>query len=127
MEKIYNGDELVGIVVRDFERGSLPVTGGEEGLQLLTVNHPKGHIIKPHVHIPHERVTQGLQECLVVVKGKIIVDLYGSDKALFRSVEVGDGEAFIALRGGHGVRFADDAQVFELKNGPFFDDKSFIG
>jgi hypothetical protein len=95
-------------------------------LELLTLKHPKGTYLKAHVHIPRKRITRHLQECFIVRKGKVRVDLYGPDKNLFKHIYLKAGELFIALTGGHGFHVMEDVEMIELKNGPFKDDKDFI-
>ncbi|MBI5045428.1 MAG: hypothetical protein HZC14_00220 [Candidatus Niyogibacteria bacterium] len=126
VEKIFYKNILAAIRVKALPKGSVPVTSDAEFLQLLTLKHKKGYQIKPHAHISKRRITKMLQECLVVRRGKIRVDFYAPNKKIFKYVYVKAGEALIILRGGHGVRVMQDAEIFELKNGPFVDDKVFI-
>lgn len=108
----------MAIKIDSFEQGVHPITPGDLPLQLLTVKREKGEIVKKHTHEQKRRETQSLAECLVVIAGKIKVDLYGLDDVLFDSVEISEGEAFITLEGGHEIEFLEDSQVFEIKNGP---------
>jgi hypothetical protein len=126
LDKIFEKNILFGIYLKNFSQGSVPITGGMESLQLLTLKYKKGHLIKPHTHIPKKRITKTLQECLVVKKGKIRVDFYAPDKKIFKYIYVKAGEALIILRGGYGVRVMQNAEIFELKNGPFKEDKILI-
>jgi hypothetical protein len=127
MDKIYNGHQLIAIRIRDFKNGTRPITSEAGALQMLTLSYSQGKIIKSHLHTPKKRVTNNLQECLVVIKGKIAVDFYNPQaEKRIKSVFVKRGEAILILQGGHGVRIIEDAEIFEFKNGPFIDDKIFI-
>ncbi len=78
------------------------------------------------MHKSVERVTQNLQECLVVIKGKMKIDLFASDNKFFKSIYVSAGQTVIFISGGHAVRILEDAELIEVKNGPFIEDKVFI-
>ncbi len=108
----------MAIKIDNFNKGVTPITSDEESLQLLTINKEKGEVVKQHTHPKKERQTDSLQECLVVIKGKLKIKLYNLDNQLFETIEVKEGEAFITLEGGHEIEFLEDSQVFEIKNGP---------
>lgn len=126
MDKIFYKDTLVGIRIAKISKGSIPQTEEKEALQLVTLKHPKGVYLEAHKHKPQKRVTQRLQECLIVRKGKVRLDLYGPDNKLFKSIFLKQGQVFILLKGGVGIHFLSDAEIFELKNGPFKEDKVLI-
>ena len=123
MEKILRNGKLVAVRIDSLSPGSTPVIPPEEALQVLTLKHKKGRVVDPHVHIPHRRVTDVLQECLVVIRGRIVVSLFEEDGSLFRQFQVGQGETCIILAMPHRVEFLEDSEIIEIKNGPFFDDK----
>src|SRR3989338_925148 len=110
-------NKLVAIVLGSFPKGSIPQTGGQEPLQLVTLKHPKGKYLLAHTHQPTPRKTAKMQECLVVRKGKIKVDLYGPDKKMFKKVILKTGDLLILLNGGYGIHILEDAELIELKNG----------
>lgn len=126
MEKIYYKNVLVGIRIRQIRDGSNPITDPQEALQLVTLKHPKGVLLKAHLHVPQKRVTQRLQECLLVKKGRIRIGLYTTEKKYFKSIFLNPGESFILLKGGYSVFMMKDSEIIELKNGPFKDDKELI-
>ena len=126
MEEIYYKKILIGLCVRRLKRGSNPVTPDKEPLQLVTLKQPKGHYFMPHRHTPKTRTTHHLQECLVVRKGKVRVDLYAPGDIKFKSLALKEGELFILLKGGYGIRVLEDAELFELKNGPFLEDDKIL-
>jgi hypothetical protein len=118
--------QVIGIHIRKFNHGVIPITKETEPLQLLTLKHKKGVLIKPHTHTTEKRTTTYLQECLVVRKGKIKIDLYTTNKKWLALVLVKVGEAFIFVSGGHAITMLEDSEIFEIKNGPFRQDKVLI-
>ena len=123
MEKIYYKKVLIGIRFNFFSEGTVPITGAKESLQVLSLKYKKGKYIKPHIHIFKQRKTERLSECLIVRKGKIKIELYGPDKKYFKRIFLKEGELFVLLNGGWGVHILEDAEIFEIKNGPFIKDE----
>ncbi len=126
MDKIFYKRKLIGFRVRILPKGSIPLTAGEEPLQIVSLKHKKGSYLKAHMHKPVKRITGCLQECLIVKKGKIKLDLYGLDKKFFKSLQLNAGDFFVLMRGGIGIHILKDAEMIEVKNGPFKEDKILI-
>src|SRR3989344_3703836 len=119
-------NKLVAIFLGRFPNGSIPQTDGKEPLQLVTLKHSKGKYLVAHAHKPTKRQTDKMQECLIVKKGKIKIDLYGPDKKMFKKVVMKTGDLLILLNGGIGIHILEDAEIIELKNGPFIEDKVLL-
>jgi len=126
MDNVFYKNKLVGFRLRFLSKGSVPITEGSEPLQVVTLNHPKGTYLKAHLHAPLKRKTESLQECLIVKKGKIKLDLYGYDKKFIKFIYLSAGEMFLLMSGGIGIHIINDAEMIEVKNGPFKDDKVLI-
>ena len=127
MDKIFLGSKLVAIRVRKFpDAKTTPMSSPDGALQLLTLKRVKGDEVKAHRHIPKRRVTKLLQECVIVIKGKIRYDLFDTKGKCFKKVLVKKGEAMLILDVPHAVHFLEDSLVYELKNGPFINDKEFL-
>jgi hypothetical protein len=126
MTDIIHKKKLVGILLRAFPKGSIPHTDGQEPLQLVTLKHPKGQYLLAHMHKPLKRTTTRLQECLIVRKGRIRIDIYGPDKKMFKKVTLKAGDVFILLNGGYGIHMLEASELIELKNGPFKEDKVLL-
>lgn len=127
MDKIYLQGELVAVHVRAIpDAKTAAVTESDGALQLLTMKREKGDTVKAHRHVPKKRVTEMLQECLIVVRGKVQYDLFDEAGACFKKVVVGEGEAMLILGVSHAVHFLEKSLVYELKNGPFMDDKKLL-
>lgn len=126
MGKIFYKNKLLAIQIKSIGRGTKPITSNGEALQLLTFKYTKGKIVAAHIHKPKRRITNRLQECLIVFKGKIKITLYSDEREGFKNLYLNSGQAVIFLSGGHRIEVLEDAEIYELKNGPFIDDKVFI-
>ncbi len=126
MAEIKYKNKLVAIFLGRFPRGSIPQTDGKEPLQLVTLKHSKGKYLVAHTHKPTKRQTEKMQECLIVKKGKIKIDLYGPDKKMFKKLIMKTGDLLILINAGLGIHILEDAEIIELKNGPFIEDKILL-
>jgi hypothetical protein len=123
MEKIIQNGKLVALKISSIEMGTSPIVSPEEPLQVLTLKYPKDKQILPHYHIPKLRETRTLQECLIVIDGKILISFFTEDKEKFAHLTVSKGEACIILSGANSVQFLEDSEVIEVKNGPYIEDR----
>lgn len=126
IKKIYYRKTLIGIRFCISKKGIIPITNYRDALQILTIKHNKGTIVLPHTHIPHKRITTHLAECLIVQKGKVRMDLFSENKKFVGRIFLKRGDGFILINGGHSIYILDDAEIFELKNGPFFKDRILL-
>ena len=126
MEKIISGNNLIAIKIKKIKNGIVSLTDPDQPLQLVSHKRSSGESTKPHIHAPKTRITGKLQECLVVMEGKIKIDFYTPDKKYFKSIYLSSGEAVVFISGGHGVHMLRDSAFIEIKNGPFTEDKIFI-
>lgn len=126
MTKIIHKNKVVGILIKTLNNGSLPQTDGKEPLQLVTLKHPKGKYLVAHCHKPMKRTVNRLQECIIVKKGRIKIDIYSSEKKLIKSITLSNGDCFLLLNGGYGIHMLENSELIELKNGPFIEDKILI-
>lgn len=126
MEKVFYDNTLLAIRIKKLKNGAVPLTDPAEPLQVLTHKRKAGKYTKAHIHTPKKRVTGKLQECLVMIKGKIKIDLYTPRKKFFKSIYLSPGQVVIFMNGGHAVRILEDCEIIEIKNGPFVEDRIFI-
>jgi len=124
MDKYLYKKILVGIRLKFFAEGTVPITDAKQPLQVLSLKHKKGKYVKPHQHLPRQRKTGKLSECLIVRKGEVEIGLYGPDKKYFDNVILKAGELFLLMNGAWSVRVLKDAEIFEIKNGPFLKDEA---
>lgn len=126
MQKIVHSHQLLGIKVDKITPGSKPITNPKEFIQMVTLKHSRGTKLQAHYHQPRIRRTTKLQECLIIKKGKVRLDLYSNAGKLVRKIFLNSGQVYISLNGGVGLTVIDDAEIIEVKNGPFKIDKILI-
>ena len=87
--------------------------------QLAYMNRPRGYKITPHVHNPVERQVQYTKEVLFIKSGKVRVDFYRDDQSYTESRILEQGDVILLAYGGHGFVMLDDAEIIEVKQGPY--------
>lgn len=99
------------------------VTDPADPLQVATMCHPPGHVVRAHWHPPVPRQIARTTEVLVVTAGSAVLDLYGpANDELLHSVEIGPRHVVILYGSGHGVRVREGHIPFcavEVKQGPY--------
>ncbi|MFC2167409.1 hypothetical protein ACFLRW_00340 [Acidobacteriota bacterium] len=130
VEKIKVGDDIYAIILKkEYNKpGSVYVTPVEFPQQLGMLIHSKGKIVKRHQHKLIKRKRFRAQEVLVILDGKIRVDLYDNKIELLKSAFLSSGDTILLAEGGHRVEILEDAKIINLKQGPHigFDDKEFF-
>ena len=124
-----NGHIFAIIVRREFANpGPTFFTPGEFSQQLGTLIHAKGKVVQRHRHKLVKREIFRTQEVLVLVEGKVRVDLYDDEGVELKSVILKPGDSILLARGGHEVKILQDAKIIEVKQGPYagYDDKEFF-
>lgn len=110
-----------GMIVRSGYRkdGITFFTPDSYSQQLGYMQHPKGLVIRPHMHneIPREIIYT--QEVLIIRKGKLRVDFYTQDCTYKGSSILGPGDIILLASGGHGFEVIEDVEMFEVKQGPY--------
>jgi len=133
MEKIekiiYNG-KILAIVIRKgtSKKGVNFITPQDFSQQLGLLVHEKGKRIEAHKHKQIKREITLTQEVLVVLEGKIKVDLYGEQPEKIKSVLITGGETILLAQGAHAIEILEDSTIIEVKQGPYagMDDKEYI-
>jgi hypothetical protein len=87
------------------------------------MHHPAGKIIESHIHSPVPREVLATQETLFLRRGKLRVDFYDDDRRYLESRILEAGDAILLVQGGHGFEVLEDLEMFEVKQGPYKDDK----
>jgi cupin fold WbuC family metalloprotein len=103
-------------------------TPGEFSQQLGMLIHPKGKVVKRHRHKLVKREIFRTQEVLVLLKGRIRVELFDDNGERLKALLMKPGDAILLARGGHKVKVLEEAKMIEVKQGPYagFDDKEFF-
>lgn len=128
--KIVKGDSIFAIVLRREYAHPGPnfFTPGEFSQQLGMLVHARGKVVKRHRHKLIKRQIFRTQEVLVLLEGKIRIDLYDDKGEKLKTVLLKAGDSILLARGGHEVVVLEDAKIIEVKQGPYagFDDKEFF-
>jgi len=114
------GAELALVIRAGFGHPGINfVTDDESVHQLGVLKWPQGHLIDAHVHNPMARTIDSTQEVLFIRSGRVRVDLYGDDRGYRSSLELGPGDVIFLASGGHGFEILEDADIVEVKQGPY--------
>ena len=130
IEKIMDKDKIYAIVLRKgFNMaGANFFTPSEFSQQLGMLIHEKGKIVERHRHKLVKREIFRTQEVLVLLEGRIKVDLYDDDTRLLKTVILNSGDSILLAQGGHRVQVMENAKIIEVKQGPYagFDEKEYF-
>jgi len=124
-----NGHIYAIVLRREFAHpGPNFFTPGEFSQQLGMLIHPKGKIVQRHRHKLVKREIFRTQEVLILLEGKIRVELFDDDGEKIKALLMTPGDAILLARGGHRVKVLEAAKMIEVKQGPYagFDDKEFF-
>ena len=121
IEYVKKGDEVYAILVRT----SLPregfnfVSRDDDSLQLGVNHYKKGVRIKPHMHLPVERLLSNTLEVLHIDYGATSLEIFDENKERFYVTTLNAGDTVLLIRGGHALTIADDTRIVEVKQGPY--------
>jgi len=87
--------------------------------QLAYMKRSRGYIIEPHIHKSVSRIIKFTQEVLFIRSGRVRVDFYDKKSHYVESKIVKQGDVVFLAFGGHGFEFLEDAELIEVKQGPF--------
>ena len=115
-----SGDPLA-IVIRPSKSGEgiKFMTKESEELQVGLLRWNTGHRIESHSHRPLRRVLESTAEVLFVRSGKVEMTLFTSEGGFLNSRVLSSGDVVALFRGGHGFRILEDADIVEVKQGPY--------
>lgn len=125
MENVYNGQELLAIIIRrDFSvKGVHFFTPDNFSQQLAYMSHSVGKVIEPHIHNPVPREVKYTQEVLVIKNGRLRVDFYDDDCIYLESRTLDAGDVILLASGGHGFEVLEEIEMIEIKQGPYAGDQ----
>lgn len=124
IERIEHLKNLLAIIIRNeySAKGIQFFTPGDFSQQLGYMNRPRGYIIDPHVHNLVERNVTLTQEVLYIKSGVVRVDFYDEQKSYLESRILKRGDVILLAGGGHGFEIMEDAEMIEIKQGPYCGD-----
>jgi hypothetical protein len=117
--------QIIAIVIKkDFKKSGVNfISKNDFPLQLGINSYAKGSKIKPHVHLDRE------VRIVFIKNGAVLVNLYDSNRLLFKSFKLATGDLIFFVSGGHGFEILKDSTIIEVKQGPYFgkdQDKTMI-
>lgn len=125
MRKVTFREELIAIYI--------PASHGRSGIEFATDDsatmqvgvliHPKNKIIDSHYHLPIQRESHLTQEVLFIRRGVVRVDLYSDDREYIESILLKEFDTILLMSGGHGFEILEDADMVEVKTGPYTEGK----
>jgi hypothetical protein len=124
IEKIEHEGKQLALIVRHHYsgRGIQFFTPNTYSQQLGYMNRPAGYVIAPHVHNPVKREVEYTKEVLVLKRGVVRVDFYAEDQSYLQSTLLRQGDIILLAFGGHGFEILEDAEIVEVKQGPYAGD-----
>jgi hypothetical protein len=119
--KIEHDNNILAIIISsEYKNDGISfLTPPDFSQQLGYMNRKAGYEILPHVHNHINRNITNTQEVLIIKKGKVRVDFYTNDRVYLKSHIIKAGDIILLSSGGHGFKIIEDAEIFEVKQGPF--------
>ena len=122
IEKVLHKNKLFALIVRRQFRKKSGInffTSKEATQQFGFMKHKKNHIIKPHKH--NKRLTRILRttEVILLLKGTLRVDFYNDKYKYLFSKKINERDIIMLIHGGHGFKVLKNAEMIEVKQGPY--------
>lgn len=119
--RVMSKKKLLAVIIRAKfkQKGIKFFVPDEYPQQIACMRRPRGYVISSHIHKPVLRKIKFAQETLFVRSGKIRIDFYDEKKCYIESRIARQGDVVFLAFGGHGFEFMEDAEVIEIKQGPF--------
>ncbi len=121
IDKIEHLDILLGIIIRaNYNKNGIQFfTNDNDSQQLGYMNRPKNYVIEPHRHNLIPREIHLTQEVLYIKSGIVRVDFYDNGQVYIKSSILNKGDVILLSNGGHGFQILEDAEIIEVKQGPY--------
>ena len=116
-----NNNNLLAIVHRssEFDFGKKFYTNKNDEIQFGSFQLEKDDEIEKHFHHPQRRSIQFTYEGLVVIDGKLQVNIYDLELKKINEVILNSGDAILLISGGHGIKTLQKTKFLEFKQGPY--------
>ncbi len=121
IEQISHEGTLLAVILRHHFRlpGTHFFTPDDLAQQLGYLNLPQGQVIEPHTHATIPRTVVRTQEALVILRGRLRVDLYTKDHLYLESRILEAHDTLLLVSGGHGFEVLEAVEMLEIKLGPY--------
>jgi|TARA_B110000967_G_C18639597_1_gene437832 cupin fold WbuC family metalloprotein len=115
-------NKLLGIIYRykAISKKRKDISPINEYLQISSKKYQKNDSINPHIHLKNKRTTLSTQEAWIILKGRLSVKIFDTDKTKIKSFILNKGDIYILFSGGHSFKvLSNNAEFYEIKNGPY--------
>lgn len=121
LERIEHDGQLLALLLRRHfrEEGTHFVTPDDFAQQLGYMRLPTGRVIEPHLHNTASRTVVHTQEVLVILRGRLRVDLYSPAREYRESRVLFPLDVILLIAGGHGFEVLEALEMLEIKQGPY--------
>ena len=102
------------------------ITENDSEFQLASFNLGSGTEIINHYHPNQERTIKKTSEAIVVLSGKVKVDIFDNNLKLKQSVILNASDTILLIDGGHGITMLEDSKFIEVKQGPYLEDNDKV-
>ena len=125
---VISNDEEIGMIIKAAYHGEgiSFLSDNDAYLQLGYMNHPTDYVIVPHIHNRVERKVYLTEEILFIRNGKVRVDFYDDTRRYLKSYFTYAGDIVVLKKGGHGFKFYENSEIFEVKQGPYLQENDKI-
>ena len=124
VEEISNGSQILAILIKNsFKKDGVHFfTPTPLEQQVGYMRYQAGHSIPPHIHQKVTRTIQRTTEVLFLKKGQIQANFFRSDQTYHSSRTLEAGDVLVLVSGCHGFEIVEDAEIYEVKQGPYIPD-----
>ncbi len=128
LEQVEFDSQIYAVIIRTayVAEGIKFFTDDNSSQQLGYMNRKKGYQIQPHVHNAVLREVTLTQEVLFIKNGKVRVDFYSQQMEYKMSKILDKGDVILLANGGHGFEIIEDAEIIEVKQGPYCGEKDKV-
>ena len=125
ISEVYFEGDLLSIIIRSSYSPDKTIflTPNNLSQQLGFIVKAKGEKVSSHFHSPVNRDVNYVLETLLIRKGSLTCNLFSKDKIYCCTVEAREGDIIFLASGGHSFDFSEDCEIFEIKQGPYIEDK----
>ena len=108
------------ISLDNIEKGLCFYSNDEDFIQVGTWNYETGRYLAAHNHNIVERKINRTNEVIIILDGKLKIDIYDENDKKIAELEAKKNDLLIMINGGHGYHILEDnTKVIEIKNGPY--------
>ena len=121
IESVWIDNQRCALVLRAGYRGEGIEFFTREGdsLQLGYMRREKGYRIRPHIHRRAPRQVDYTNEVLLIRAGRVKVNFYDDEQRFRQDLVLEAGDIVLLMLGGHGFEMLEDAEIVEVKQGPY--------